>query len=555
MALRLGVAHPPGYPLWTLLAHLFGALPLGNPCWQIALLSAVATGVAVGLVFRALRLLGTGRPAALLGVVPFALAATTVRVAGIPEVFALNLALVAALLTASAGALRAGGLTVRRALALGLVAGLGASNHHTLVLIAPVPLAVFLALGRRELRWWVSRLGAGLGGLMLGLLPYAYLVVAGAGDGWPRWGEPHTLAGFVAHVTRADYGTFALGLWTSADAPPPHAWAHLVRTFFDLGPAAVLLGLAGLAYVVRTRTRPTRVLGLGALAAWLLCGPAFHALFNLPDTPAAVEIAARFDVMPHLVLTLLMGLGATWLVERLPSRTRLRGALLAALTVAAAAPGFLALPDAAPRRHVLTERYGRDLLRPLPPGAVLLIDGDAEFSALTWLQEVGAVRPDVGVLHLGLLGHRWYVEAMRRRTPALDLPFTPGEARAREIVESAHRAGIALFGSMAVASRLAARWAVVPFGLGVQVLAPGSRPPTTAALEAIQRALTEDVARRTWPRVEPTATEARVLEAYGAGWSQLALAYDAAGQRGLAARARTAAAALRAILRGTPPPS
>jgi len=48
-AQHFGVAHPPGYPLWTLLVWLFQLLPLGNAAWEINLFSSVCGALAVGV--------------------------------------------------------------------------------------------------------------------------------------------------------------------------------------------------------------------------------------------------------------------------------------------------------------------------------------------------------------------------------------------------------------------------------------------------------------------------------------------------------------------------
>jgi len=46
-----GVAHPPGFPLWTLYAWLFTVLlPFSNLAWRIAVSSAVAGALACGLI-------------------------------------------------------------------------------------------------------------------------------------------------------------------------------------------------------------------------------------------------------------------------------------------------------------------------------------------------------------------------------------------------------------------------------------------------------------------------------------------------------------------------
>ena len=47
LAVELGVAHPPGYPTWTLIAHLFSWIPFGEVGWRVNLSSAVLNALAV----------------------------------------------------------------------------------------------------------------------------------------------------------------------------------------------------------------------------------------------------------------------------------------------------------------------------------------------------------------------------------------------------------------------------------------------------------------------------------------------------------------------------
>ena len=37
----MGIAHPPGYPLFTMLANIMHKLPFGSPAWRINLLSVL----------------------------------------------------------------------------------------------------------------------------------------------------------------------------------------------------------------------------------------------------------------------------------------------------------------------------------------------------------------------------------------------------------------------------------------------------------------------------------------------------------------------------------
>ena len=62
---HLGVAHPPGYPLYTLIVHLFTRLPFGEAALLGHLSSAVLGALACGAVYCCARLLGASLAPAL----------------------------------------------------------------------------------------------------------------------------------------------------------------------------------------------------------------------------------------------------------------------------------------------------------------------------------------------------------------------------------------------------------------------------------------------------------------------------------------------------------
>ncbi len=97
---RLAIAHPTGYPLYTLLGRLAVELLAArqNPAWAINLLSAVAAALTVALVYLATRELARRRLPPLLGAVALACSPIFWSQAVIAEVYTLNTAFVAALL-------------------------------------------------------------------------------------------------------------------------------------------------------------------------------------------------------------------------------------------------------------------------------------------------------------------------------------------------------------------------------------------------------------------------------------------------------------------------
>ena len=73
--LVLGVSHPPGYPLYTWIGHLFvRLLPFGNPAFRLNLLSAVASVITVILLHRLIAQLTRSLTIATLGALSLAFA-------------------------------------------------------------------------------------------------------------------------------------------------------------------------------------------------------------------------------------------------------------------------------------------------------------------------------------------------------------------------------------------------------------------------------------------------------------------------------------------------
>src|SRR5215218_86256 len=97
----LGVAHNPGYPLYTLLTWPIAQVPIGELAWRINLFSAVMGAVATALVYLAARRLGARAVVSAPAALGFAAGATFWSQAVIAEVYTLHAALVAGLLLAA----------------------------------------------------------------------------------------------------------------------------------------------------------------------------------------------------------------------------------------------------------------------------------------------------------------------------------------------------------------------------------------------------------------------------------------------------------------------
>src|SRR5262245_34363365 len=144
-AFELGIPHPPGYPLWCLLAHLAMQVPVGEPCFRAALFSGACVAAAAWLVAATLLRLGGGAAAAAAAALLLVASRTVASQAVVCEVYAMNVALLAALLLLYLRWRESPGPGRLAALAF---TGALAASHHPTSLVASVPIVAAVLLSR-----------------------------------------------------------------------------------------------------------------------------------------------------------------------------------------------------------------------------------------------------------------------------------------------------------------------------------------------------------------------------------------------------------------------
>ncbi len=438
VAATLGLAHPTGYPLYTLFGWLWSHLPLGGtPAWRMNLFSAAAAALTIGVVYLIGRALGQRRIIA--GAVAATLAASRTfwSQATIAEVYALAALLQGALILAVLR-WRAGRLPFW---AVGLMLGLGLAHHRAIILMIP-GLLLFLALSRRapldRPALGLVEIGAALVALLGPCLLYLYLPLRA-----PIGANPLRL--LWEYASGADMASAWLDL--------PRLWSEGSGRLLDLArrfvwpqmlPFGGLLALLGAIHLLwRDRAGAALLIaGYGAVVA-------FCAAYYVDD----VEV---FFISAHLIAALLIGEGAM-LVRRTTtdhqgSRIEDRGSriegcrssILDLLSVVGrwsfidplllALPALLLIGNLSYIRAANTlddELAARTLLaEPLPTGALVIGDW-ASTEGPHYLQAVEGLRPDLqfGVLAnreviLDMLAHGRAVYLMKP-VPALGLAQQP----------------------------------------------------------------------------------------------------------------------------------
>jgi hypothetical protein len=532
-----GVAHPSGYPLYTLWLRAWSWLPASSPAHGAALATSLHGALAAAALALASRAWGATRWGTLFALASWCFASLPWRLSTHAEVFALNaaVALTVAWIAAPQGPARG----ARRTALLGLVAGAGLANHLSVALVAPLGL-YGAVLGIRESEHRVRTALLGVAALAPGLATYTslYLTAMHAGDRY-IWGDPTTLQGLIDHILRKDFGTGQL----SASGAPPQPLAHLGfllrNVFSDLHVLPAVLGLAGYGALERDASTGADARSRAFLGAALVTvGPLFLSRFNIPPTGLGGAVVERFHLLPMSLLAVTIGRGFDRVAELAPLGRNVQATLGAAVAVVGFARG---LPAVRFEQDPTVERYLRDVLDTLPPRAVVLGTGDHRTLGFPYVQRALGLRRDVLFIDPRLLPMPHYRARIERR---LGRPFAFPATRSIPTVpvaEAALATGRPVFLTNVFTASIPRALPVYPEGVVLRVLPRDERPPPPDQVLARNEALFARYRVRPGRRVLPPWQATAQME-YARTWGALADAATAAGRPDVAAPLRERAA-------------
>ena len=404
----LGIEHPPGYPLFTLIGHLFSKLPFGSVAYRVHLASAMFGALTGAMVWACARTL-TGRLlASYVAALALGLSPVFWSQAIIAEVYTFNTLFFLVLLYL--------GLRGEARLLpwMAFIFGLSLSNHWPLMLLVAPAFLVLLWPLREQL---VKRLPLLLGLVVLGLVPYMWMVIRSL---MPLpvsfFGPLDSLRDVWHFVSRAGYA--------EVDNSPTAGWldhvkffrffcTELLRQFAVLGTALAVAGYAA------QWQRLGRRLGACLTIAFLMPSVGLLLLLGFDYSSLMAHVFHVYPLPAYAVAALWAGLGFDWLVTRYAFRP---------VAAAGAATVLLAVIFAVgARSNIFVDqewgaRYGRTVLDLLPKNAIVLVRGEADLGPIGYFHLIEKQRSDITLYQTkGLvLGNRLFKptatdEATRQR--------------------------------------------------------------------------------------------------------------------------------------------
>jgi Protein O-mannosyl-transferase TMEM260-like len=387
----LGVEHPPGYPLFVMIGHLFSRLPFGSVAYRVHLTSAFFGGLAGAAAWLCARKLIPGRLPAYLVALGLGFSPVFWSQAIIAEVYTLNAFLFLVLVYLGLRACPPNAEpdpADRRVLPLmAFLFGLSLTDHWPLMLLVAPGFVILLWPRRMEV---VKRFPLLLFLFLLGLLPYVWMVYRSVS------GIPISFDGPLQSLQEIWYFISRAG-YRDVDTSPASNWLDRIQFFrYFVSEALVQFAVAGTLIAGVGIWCQRRV--LGNRVTWFLVaafvGPSFLllCLLGFEYDSVSKHVFQVYPLPSYAVLALWMGLGFAWLWRRFA---------LGTVPAAGAAGVLLAIVLYLGSRSNLLEhydwaaRYAHAVLDTLPPNANLIVSGDLDLAPIGYFHIIEGERPDI----------------------------------------------------------------------------------------------------------------------------------------------------------------
>ena len=433
----LGVAHPPGFPLYVMLAHLATLVPIGNVAVRVNFASAIFAALAAGVItlFVGELVAGLGARGRRVGLVAaisagllLACSRTLWAYATIAEVYTLNTFLIVTILflmfrwrrlvQATKASLpkakkRSAIAPVtehdRWLYAAAIVFGFALGDHH--VTVASILPGIAVLVYRTEgTRFFKSKrlLFAALFSFGALCLVYSYLPFAASRDPILNWGNPRSLGGVWRHLSGWQYQSY-LSFDSATIAKELGRFGRLL--FAEFGPRWLPLtlgfSLAGLFFLFRGDRA-----AFWLLVLIILVNSGYHLSYSIAEDSDAYYLPT------FLALVAAAAIGVYSLGTRIPPKFQLTIVSLLGLALPAVAL-YANWPFNDRSRYFIAADYVANIEQAMAPNSLLLTLDWQVASPVLYTREIAGERRDIKVIDINLLRRSWYFDYLKRAYPDL----------------------------------------------------------------------------------------------------------------------------------------
>jgi len=404
----LGIPHPPGYPLYSVLGKIFSVIiPYGNIAYRLNLMSvffSIFTGIIIILMFSSSNEFLTGIIVASV----YIFSKSVWSLSHVSEMYTISTFFVALIFFVLIKFNIS--IQIKYLYLVSFLSGLSTGAHPTVILIIP---GLFLWLFYEyKYKLTTKYLLVIILAFLIGFSIYLYLPLRSVAEPVLDSGNPQTFTNFIRVITRADYGGLKLHpeeskfVWDFKSVYDQILLfiKALIEQFTIPG---FIMGLCGIYFLWKQKKLTLVVLG------FIITGPGFFILANLPvDKKTTLPILEPNMVLPGLLFVMLIGFLFNGVYK-----TKIYG-LCAIFGIGLS--GYLLINNfniENRRDHFFAYDYGKNLLRTINYDSILYDTDDATTFIIMYIKYCEKKRDDIKLVTY--FRTRWGYENLKKLYPKI----------------------------------------------------------------------------------------------------------------------------------------
>ena len=406
----LGIAHPPGYPLYTLCIHLFSKIvPIGNFAYRTNIFSSIVSALSSVLLFwlynffvekiyskKNFVVLLIGYLISLL----FSFGYLQWYLSLVSEMYTFNILFAILILIFCSKYFFSSSIKV--IYILFFIFGLGITNRIDLVLFIPILIFVFFHYVKQQKN--VKNILILTFLFILGISCYIYMPLRSIKNPFIDWNNPETLTRLYSSLVRKTHGS-TLDL-ISAGYQQGENFVDGIKFYFQhLWHNLSILGFVIMLFGVYKSFKLNKPFSFSLLFSWLLSCVYFIYKANMPPNPHSFAILEAHFLLPNVIIYVWLILGVVEIIKKYKNSQYI---ILVILFILVGYNFLVNIKKLNKRTNFYAYDYTVNVLRTVPDNSIVVVKEDVQVFSLWYRKFVDKVRPKVYIVAAGLSGSEWY---------------------------------------------------------------------------------------------------------------------------------------------------
>ncbi|MBK6878486.1 MAG: DUF2723 domain-containing protein [Ignavibacteria bacterium] len=418
-ASNLNIAHPTGYPLFTLIGNLFSKLPIAGEIYNLNLMSAVFGALGSFMLFKLLSLLVIQFRTNLdkkqsqkltdeilnkicLGcslIAAFGL--TYWNSSNVIEVYSLHIAIFVSTIYFFLKAIFENGgdnIVDVNLMTSAFLIGLGFSNHMSTAYLIPGFAYLYFSVYGGKINS-IKALAVLFVPLLIGLSAYMYILIR-ANSAEFSWGNPNTIERLWNHMTAKE---FSRRMFSSSESVSSQLGTFLSLYPKEFGYLPIVLAIPGILMMIKESRK------IFIFTALLFLTTVLYSInYNI------IDIETYF-LLAFVVTTIWICFGMTAIVLKYESLSKMLPTIFMFIFIIPLAMNY---SGASKGKDYVVKDFVENVYASAPENSIIITKlWDFVVSPSLYLQSVENIRKDLTIIDKELLNKSWYVEYLMKHNP------------------------------------------------------------------------------------------------------------------------------------------